>query len=64
MYENDSEPLTGKNIFPDAIQVLDYYHLCENVYNYAKYLYPSDKVHMTQWAESTIIKSRLSETML
>jgi len=50
-----------EELFPDAIQVLDYYHLCENVYNYAKYLYPSDRIHMTQWAESTITKIEKGE---
>lgn len=43
-------------LFPDAIQVLDYYHMCENVYNYAKYLYPSDNLQIKIWAESMITK--------
>lgn len=41
-------------LFPDAVQVLDYYHMCENVYKYAKYLYPSDDQKMKGWAESVI----------
>jgi transposase-like protein len=48
-------------LFPDAIQVLDYYHLSENVYNYAKYLYPSDNLHMTQWAKDIIAKIEKGE---
>lgn len=48
-------------LFPDAIQVLDYYHMCENVYNYARYLYPSDNSRMTQWAESIIIRIEKGE---
>lgn len=43
-------------LFPDAIQVLDYYHMCENVYNYAKYLYPSNDLQIKTWAESMIAK--------
>jgi hypothetical protein len=43
-----------EDLFPDAVQILDYYHMCENVYNYAKYLYPSDDQEMTVWAESVI----------
>lgn len=43
-------------LFPDAVQVLDYYHMCENVYCYAKYLYPSDDAQMKAWAQSIIAK--------
>lgn len=43
-------------LFPDAIQVLDYYHMCENVHDYAKYIYPSDDLRRKGWAESIITK--------
>lgn len=43
-----------EELFPDAIPVLDYYHMCENVYSYAKYLYPSDDSKMKGWAETVI----------
>ena len=43
-----------EELFPDAVQVLDYYHMCENVYGYAKYLYPSNDQKMKVWAESVI----------
>lgn len=43
-------------LFPDAVQVLDYYHMCENVYNYAKSLYPSDDAQIKAWAKSIIAK--------
>lgn len=43
-----------EELFPDAVQILDYYHMCENVYNYAKYLYLSDEQKMKVWAESLI----------
>lgn len=45
-----------EELFPDAIQILDYYHMCENVYNYAKYLYPSDDTRIKGWAETMITK--------
>lgn len=41
-------------LFPDAIQVLDYYHLRENVYKYGHYLYPFQDTRRTAWAETVI----------
>lgn len=43
-------------LFPDAIQVLDYYHMCENVYSYAKYRFPSNDADMKKWAVTIIDK--------
>jgi len=43
-------------IFPDAIQILDLYHLKENIYRYAKYLYKDDPLKYTPWAEQVIDK--------
>ena len=43
-----------EELFPDAIQILDYYHMCENVYSYARYLYPSDDQKIKGWAEAVI----------
>ena len=37
-------------LFPDAQQILDYYHLCENVYEYAKALFNLDPVKYKPWA--------------
>ena len=48
--------------FPDAVQILDYYHMCENVYNYAKYLYLSDQQKIKVWAESLIKHIEEGET--
>lgn len=45
-----------EELFPDAVQVLDYYHMCENIYDYSKYLYPSNGSRMKMWAESMISK--------
>ena len=41
-------------IFPDAIMILDLYHLRENIYSYAKYKFPNDAARYTAWAESAI----------
>jgi hypothetical protein len=41
-------------LFPDAIQVLDYYHLCENVYKYGHSLHPFQDTRRTAWAETVI----------
>ena len=38
----------------DAVQILDYYHMAENVYNYANMLYPYDDKKRTRWAETII----------
>ena len=41
-------------IFPDAILILDLYHLKENIYTYAKFKYPANPAKYTAWAESAI----------
>lgn len=41
-------------LFPDAVQILDYYHLSENVYDYAEYLYPDNEIKKKKWAESAL----------
>lgn len=48
-----------EELFPDAVQILDYYHMCENVYNYAKYLHPLDEQAKIIWAES--VKKHIEE---
>jgi len=37
--------------FPDAQQILDYFHLCENVHTYAKALFDMDVLKYTPWAK-------------
>jgi len=39
-------------IFPDAQQILDYYHLCENVHTYAKHLFDMNEVKYRPWADN------------
>ncbi len=42
------------DLFPDAIQILDYYHLSENVYKYANVLYPDDETEKVKWAKTVL----------
>lgn len=42
-------------IFPDAVQILDLYHLKENIYKFAKYIL-NDNAQMVKWAETVISK--------
>lgn len=39
-----------EEIFPDAQQILDFYHLSENVYTYAKALFKMDESRYMPWA--------------
>ena len=43
-------------LFPDAVQILDLYHLKENVYNYSKYIHGQDNARVVAWAEAVIAK--------
>jgi hypothetical protein len=40
-----------EEIFPDALQILDFYHLCENVHTFAKYLFNMDESKYKTWAD-------------
>ena len=40
-----------EEIFPDAVQILDYYHLSENVHRFARYLYPDNDIEMKKWSK-------------
>jgi hypothetical protein len=46
---------TCDELFPDAVQILDLYHLKENVYTFSKYV-TSDSAKMVSFAESIIDK--------
>jgi hypothetical protein len=39
-----------EELFPDAWHILDYYHLCENVYTFAKYAFGLEGPQYAQWA--------------
>ena len=40
-----------EELFPDAQQILDFFHLCENVHTYAKALFNMDASKYTPWAK-------------
>jgi primosomal protein N' len=46
----------GKEVFPEAVQILDLFHLKENIYNYAKYKFSYNEKDYVPWAESFIDK--------
>jgi len=50
-----------EELFPDAQQILDFYHLCENVNSYAKYIYNSDESMYKPWAKNICDLLRNSE---
>jgi hypothetical protein len=43
-----------KEIFPDATQILDFFHLSENVNDYAKLLYQSDEIKRKRWIDNIL----------
>ena len=51
-----------EELFPDAILILDLFHLCENTYSYAKAIYKNDESKYRPWAENIIEKLKNSET--
>jgi hypothetical protein len=44
----------GEEIFPDTLQILDFYHLAENIYSFGKYLFQGDAKRYTPLAEELI----------
>lgn len=42
-----------EELFPDTQQILDYYHLCENVNTFAKHYFGMDPSQYTKWASDT-----------
>lgn len=55
-----------EELFPDAVQILDYYHLTENVNDYAKFIYPQDEVTRKIWANKVldaVIEGKLEEAI-
>ena len=43
-----------EEIFPDAIQILDLFHLEENIYNFAKYIFKNNEEKYIPWAKKII----------
>ena len=48
-------------IFPDAQQILDFYHLCENVYTFAKALFNMDESRYAPWAKKACANLKASK---
>jgi len=46
----------GREIFPEAVQILDLYHLKENIYGYAKHKFANNEKEYVSWAEIFIDK--------
>jgi len=40
-----------EELFPDAVCILDLYHLKEKIYDYGKAIFPNDSKKYTQWSE-------------
>jgi hypothetical protein len=53
-----------EELFPDAQQILDYFHLCENVYTYAKALFNMDASKYMPWAKKICTHLKASKYKL
>lgn len=53
-----------EELFPDAQQILDYFHLCENVHTYAKALFNMDASKYVPWAKRICAHLKLSQYKL
>jgi hypothetical protein len=65
----DGAPWIAKlkeDFFPDAIQILDFFHLAENIYKAAKFIFKNDAEKYTPWAENIIdhLRNSRAETAL
>jgi hypothetical protein len=49
-------------LFPDAVQILDLFHLEENIYSFGKQLFKDDASKYTPWAEEIIALIKESKT--
>jgi len=41
-----------EELFPDAVCILDLFHMKENIFDYAKVLFPNNEKKYTQWAKT------------
>ena len=51
----------AEELFPDAQQILDFYHLCENVNTFAKHLFKMDESKHRPWAKDICGKLKKGE---
>lgn len=57
---------TAQELFPHAIQILDWYHTATYIWQAAQALYPSQEAERTQWAETQLTalwQSRTNEVI-
>ena len=47
--------------FPDAQQILDFYHLCENVHEYARHYFMMDEQKYREWASKICAELKKSQ---
>jgi hypothetical protein len=47
-------------LFPDAQQILDFYHLCENVSAFAKHIFKDDESRWKPWADDVCMRLKKS----
>jgi hypothetical protein len=52
----------GEELFPDAVRILDLYHLEENIYAFGKHLFAGDASLYTPWVEGLIAPAKESRT--
>ena len=43
-----------EELFPDAVQILDFYHLSENIHEYSKILYTENEVGRKKWVKEIL----------
>lgn len=43
-----------EELFPDAVQILDFYHMSENTHKYAKFIYPEDEISRKIWVNQVL----------
>jgi hypothetical protein len=56
----------AKELFPDAVFILDYYHFEEHVYECANAVYPEDEIGRRKWAQNIIdgfMEGRINATI-
>ena len=53
----------GEELFPDAVQILDLFHLSENTYSYAKAIFKNDESKYKPWADDIIKKLKNGEKL-
>lgn len=53
-----------QEMFPDRLEILDFYHLCEYIWSLAKIYYSAEKTQAEQWAEEQLERLKNSESNL